>query len=158
MKPLCDCLQRITQEATRVPQSSAAQNHLFGRDGGRTDGFVWPGRLQWPGEAGGRVGRPTREGPPSGWRPRGEKKNPKKLQGLSEADGVTAIVDSWMRPERRLQRLLLPRVLPEDSSPLSARQHKVKLRRRRRPRLNRMSPPSSSKGKKKKPFPASPHF
>lgn len=32
MKPLCDCLW-ITQEVTRVPQSSAAQKHLFGPDG-----------------------------------------------------------------------------------------------------------------------------
>lgn len=130
------------------------QPHKIICSGGTADGRLCLARTAavTPGEAGGRVGRPTREGATVGLEAkRREKKKKKTLQGLSEADGVAAIVDSWMRPERRLQRLLLPRVLPEDSSPLSARQHKVKLRRRRRrrPLLNRMSPPSSSKRKKK---------
>lgn len=149
MKPLCDCL-RITQEVTRVPQPSASQKT-----------FVWPGRLQWPSELGGCVGRPTQEGPPSGWRPRRER-GKITLKVSARRAASRQIVSSWMRRERRLQRLLLPRVLPEDSSPLSARQHKVTLRRRRqrrwwrRPLLNRKSPASSSKAGTL--FPASLHF
>lgn len=153
MKPLCDCLLWITQEAARVPQSSAPQHHLLQRDGGRTALFGL-GSCSDPVRRVGVSGVP----PGRGYRQAGgqEEKRKKKetLKGFSVAAGVTAIVDSWMRPERRLQRLLLPRVLPEDSSPLSARKHKVKVNRR--PLLNRMSPLSSSKGRKY--VPASPHL
>lgn len=75
-----------TQPA-RVPQPSATENHLFHRkaggavryslgEGGATeesDGFVCPELPQRPGEAAGRVRRPTWEVAPSGRRPRGKR-------------------------------------------------------------------------------------